>query len=232
MGSSLPARFKLAIRHWLNDSHVFYYVTVVIRVSVQSRCWSGRERERKRWRDRERERESEKRREWEGANDLELVRQREGRQHRHRTDPRWARTQCRRGMKILFATNKDSYIPWKGSDIKRGRKEEERFTIAGERKGKNEKMRERERGGKRNRDWMKLERDSKLTSLAILPPTINNALAYKSTFYMCEADHACVYERIYVCVCVCDCVYNSSFSVSSTCSVMSLSLFSVSFLFR
>lgn len=44
MGSSLPARFELTIHHWLNDSHVLYYVIVAILVSVQSRSGEGREK--------------------------------------------------------------------------------------------------------------------------------------------------------------------------------------------
>lgn len=49
-------------------------------------------------------------------------------------------------------------------------------------------MRERNR----ERERTKWKRDSKPTPLAVLPPAINNALAYKSTFYTCEVDHTCV----------------------------------------
>lgn len=38
----MPARFKLVVRYWLNDSHVFRYVIVAILVSVGQ---SRRERE-------------------------------------------------------------------------------------------------------------------------------------------------------------------------------------------
>lgn len=42
MGSSEPAKFKLVVRYWLNDSHVFCYVIVAILVSV-GQTWRERE---------------------------------------------------------------------------------------------------------------------------------------------------------------------------------------------
>lgn len=68
------------------------------------------------------------------------------------------------------------------------REEEDRNT---ERKAK-----ERRRREKRDRDGTKQERGSKRTPFAVLPPAINNALAYKSASYTCRVNRARVCDLL------------------------------------